>query len=293
MQIALIHQVDTNPFAVTVGKKHIVRQHYGSTRLAVSLQAAVDMLQEVQLLVARGIGKVVARCTLAAFFRTEGRIGQHHIIALHLLAHVGKRITQNNFALDVMQHRVHQRQAVRIMHQLAAGEGLRIFKLRRFLIQIKEIVRLLTHKIACRNHKTEGAAGRIVAALAGLWCHQARHYVNQHTRSEVLPGAALLFVSVFLQQSLVKITQALLLRAEPVQLVNRPDNLFQVLRLVDVRRRALVNLLNASRAPLAQVIKQLLVKALQLQSLARQQIIPAIALRDIFLAAGFLGHFQK
>ena len=192
-----------------------------------------------------------------------------------------------------MQHRVHQRQAVRIMHQLAASEGLRIFKLRRFLIQIKEIVRLLTHKIACRNHKTEGTAGRIVTALAGLGCHQARHHVNQHTRSEVLPGAALLFVSVFLQQSLVKITQSLLLRAEPVQLVNRPDNLFQVLRLVDVRRRALVNLLNASRAPLAQIIQQILIKALQLQALARQQIIPAIALRDIFLAAGFLGHFQK
>ena len=293
VQIALIHQVDTNLFAVTVGKQHIVRQHYGSARLAVSLQAAVDMLQEVQLLVARGIGEVVTRCALTAFFRAEGRIGQHNVIALHFLAHVGKRITQNNFALDIMQHSIHQRQAVRIMHQLTAGEGLRIFKLGRFLIQIKEIVRLLTHKIAGSNHKTEGTAGRIIAALAGLGCHQARHYVNQHTRRKVLPGTALLFVSVFLQQSFVKITQSLLLRAEPVQLVNRPDNLFQVLRLINVRRRALVNLLNASRALLAQVIQQILVKALQLQSLARQQIIPAIALRDIFLAAGFLSHLQK
>ena len=293
VQIALIHQIDTNLFAVTVGKKHIVRQHYSSARLAVSLQATVDMLQKVQLLIARGIGKVVTRCTLTALFRTEGRIGQHHVIALHFLAHVGKRIAQNNFALDVVQHGVHQRQAVRIMHQLAAGEGLRIFKLCRFLIQIKEIVRLLTHKIAGSNHKAEGTTGRIVAALAGLGCHQTRHYVNQYTRSEVLPGTALLFVSVFLQQSFVKITQSLLLRAEPVQLVNRPDNLFQILRLVDIRRRALVNFLNASRALLAQVIQQLLVKALQLQALARQQIVPAIALRDIFLAAGFLGHLQK
>ena len=35
-------------------------------------------------------------------------------------------------------------------------------------------------------------------------------------RSEVLSGTAFLFVSVFLQQSLVKITQSLLLCAEPV-----------------------------------------------------------------------------
>ena len=192
-----------------------------------------------------------------------------------------------------MQHSVHQRQAVRIMHQLAAGEGLRVFKLRSFLIQIKKVIRLLTYKIARRNHKAKGAAGRIIAALSGLRCHQTCHNINQHTRSEVLSGTAFLFVSVFLQQSLVKITQSLLLRAEPVQLVNRPDNLFQILRLINIRCRALINLLNTSCTLLAQIIQQFLIKGLQLQPLARQQIIPAIALRDIFLAAGFLGHLQK
>lgn len=72
MQIALIHQVDTNPFAVTVGKKHIVRQHYGSARLAVSLQATIDMLQEVQLLVARGIGKSSRVARSPPFFVPKG-----------------------------------------------------------------------------------------------------------------------------------------------------------------------------------------------------------------------------
>ena len=54
MQIAFIHQVAANFFSITIGKEHIVRQHYSGPGFAVGLQAAVDMLEEVQLFVAGG-----------------------------------------------------------------------------------------------------------------------------------------------------------------------------------------------------------------------------------------------
>ena len=52
MQITLIHQVNTDALTVTVSEEDIIRQHHSSTCFAVGLQAAVDMLQEVQLLIA-------------------------------------------------------------------------------------------------------------------------------------------------------------------------------------------------------------------------------------------------
>ena len=72
MQIALVHQVTANLLAVAVGKEHIVRQHHGGTSLVVGFQAAVDVLEEVQLLVAGGEGEVVPGGALAALLGAEG-----------------------------------------------------------------------------------------------------------------------------------------------------------------------------------------------------------------------------
>ena len=54
VQITLVHQVTADLLAVAVGKEHIVRQHHGSPGLVIGFQAAVDVLEKVELLVAGG-----------------------------------------------------------------------------------------------------------------------------------------------------------------------------------------------------------------------------------------------
>ena len=97
MQIAFVHQVGANPRAVAVDEQHVIRQHHGGACLTVRFQAAVDVLQKIQLLVGGGKGEIVAGGALAAFLGAEGRIGQHHVEAAHLLTLVGKGVGQQKY----------------------------------------------------------------------------------------------------------------------------------------------------------------------------------------------------
>ena len=89
MQVALVHEVHAYALAVAVSKQHVIWQHHGGTRFAVCLQASVDVLQEVQLLVAGRKREIVSGCALAALFRAEWRVCQHEVIISHGLALIG------------------------------------------------------------------------------------------------------------------------------------------------------------------------------------------------------------
>lgn len=89
MQITLVHQVTADFLAVAISKKHIVRQHHGGSGFAVGFQAAVDVLEEVQLFVAGGESEVIPRGALAALFGAERRIGKHQIKVVEGFALIG------------------------------------------------------------------------------------------------------------------------------------------------------------------------------------------------------------
>ena len=77
MQITLVHQVAADLLTIAVCKQHIVRQHHSDPGLSIGLQAAVDMLEEVQLFVAGGKNEIISGSTFATFLGTEGRIGEY------------------------------------------------------------------------------------------------------------------------------------------------------------------------------------------------------------------------
>ena len=52
MQITLLHQVLTNALTIAIGKKYVIREHDRSAGITGSIQAAIDMLEKVQLLIA-------------------------------------------------------------------------------------------------------------------------------------------------------------------------------------------------------------------------------------------------
>jgi hypothetical protein len=64
--------------------------------------------------------------------------------------------------------------------------------------------------------------------LARLGLHEAQNAIDEGTRGKILAGAALLLTSVLLEEAFVQVAQALLLRAEPIELIDVFDELLQV-----------------------------------------------------------------
>ena len=164
MQITLIHQVATDLLTVAIGKEHIIRQYHGGPSLAIGFQAAVDVLEKVQLLVAGGESEVISGGTLAALLGAEGRIGKHQVKVMECLALVGQGIGQQNLTVNIVQHGVHQRQPMSVVDQLTAGECLFPLELGLIGVQIVKIIGVLFDILMGCNHKAKGAAG-------GIRCH--------------------------------------------------------------------------------------------------------------------------
>ena len=79
----------------------IIRQDNRGAGLAVRSQAAVNVLQKVQLLVAGGEGEVIAGGPLAALLGAKGGgIGQYQIESGHLLAEIRQGIPQQDRAFE-------------------------------------------------------------------------------------------------------------------------------------------------------------------------------------------------
>ena len=163
VQITLIHQVATDLLAVAVGKKHIVQQYYGGPSLIVGFQAAVDVLEEVQLLVAGGESEVIPGGTLAALLGAEGRIGKHQVKVVEGFTLIREGVGQQNLTVDVVEHGIHQRQPMGVVNQLTAGEGFFLLELGLIGIQIVKIIGMLFDILMGCNHKAKGAAGGVVA----------------------------------------------------------------------------------------------------------------------------------
>lgn len=162
-----------------VGKR--ARYPAAPRRPAAALEAAVNMLQKIQLLVAGGKGKIVTSGPFAAFLCAKGRIGEHQIIAFHILACGGQGVGKQNFPFNTVQHGVHQGQTVRVVHQLAAGEGFTFLEGRLILVQIKILVGLPFQVLIRRDHKTKGAAGRSLQC-SPTWGFMRRTITSMSTR---------------------------------------------------------------------------------------------------------------
>ena len=89
VQITLVHQVAADLLTVTIGKEHIIRQHHSSPCLTICLQAAVNVLEEVQLLVTGREGEVIPGGALAALLGAERRICKHQIKVVDGFALIG------------------------------------------------------------------------------------------------------------------------------------------------------------------------------------------------------------
>ena len=147
MKIAFIHQITTDFLSVTISKKHVIRQNYRRSGLTVCFQTAVNVLEEIQLLVAGQEGQIITAGPLTAPLGAKGRIGQYHVIILQLLPFVGQGVPQGDFTFNIMEHSIHQCQSMSIVYQLTAGEGFIFFKFGHIRIQIIKIIRIALYML--------------------------------------------------------------------------------------------------------------------------------------------------
>ena len=291
MEAALVHQVHPDLFSVAVGKEHVVRQYHRGP--AAPFQRTVDVLEKVQLFVAGGEGQVLPGGPLPAFLGAKRRVGQDQVVVFEAFAQAGEGIPQHDFPVHVVEHGVHQSQPMGIMDQFAPGKGIPGLEIGRILVQVKEIIRMPAHIFMGRNHEPKGATGRIVAFFPGLGLHEPDHHIDEHPGREILAGPGFLLAGVLFQQSFIQVPQSFFPGGEPVQFVNGPDNLFQVLGLVDLGLGPFVDFTDPPLAVPAQVAEQLLVIVLQFQAAFGGQHIPPPGFRNMGFRPGFLGHFQE
>ena len=293
MEVALLHQVAADTLTIAVSKQDIVRQNDSRTSAAVLVQAAVDMLEEVQLLIAGGESKVITGSTFAALLGTKRRVGENDIITPHLLAKVGQSIAQIDGAADIVQHGIHQGQTVGVMHQLTAGKRLSALELLLIHGQFKQIIGVVLYIAVSRDHKTEGATGRVIAPLSGLGSDELSHNVDENTRGKILTGARFLLVCILLQQAFIEIAQAFFFGCIPVKLVDGLDDLLQILGLINIALCTLINLTDTASAAFAQMFQQFLVELFQVHALLSKELVPTVLFRDSSLGTSLLAHFQE
>ena len=143
------------------------------------------------------------------------------------------------------------------------------------------------------DHETEGAAGRVAAPFAERRLDEVHHGVDERPRGEVLAGSGFLLIGVLLQEAFIEIAQALFPGAVPVQFVDVVDDLFQVLRLVDVGVGIHIDLLDSVLAIRAELQQKFAVKLVLFDPVFCRQVIPPVALGDFAFRPGFLGHLQE
>ena len=138
VQVAFVHEVDANPFAVAVSKKNVVGQD--DCGASAGLETAIKMLQEIQWLIDRREGEIVAGSAFAAFLRAKRRVTQDQVEIFQALADFGECVAENYSAVEIVQHGIHQRKSVRIVDKFATRESFGRLKNLLFLRQVKEIV---------------------------------------------------------------------------------------------------------------------------------------------------------
>ena len=120
MEVAVLHE-DLEDLAGLVGEEAVVRQD--DRCAAAGLQDGQDVLDEVELLVARLDGEVVALGRLVRALRAEWRVGQDHVEAFASVGFVD-RVAEVDVRLDAVQVQIHQREAARPGDEILAEVGL-------------------------------------------------------------------------------------------------------------------------------------------------------------------------
>ena len=138
-------------------------------------------------------------------------------------------------------------------NKLSARKGLLSLKCGGIGVKVKETVGLILHVLVDSNHEAKRTACGIVASFPCLRFHQTGHHTDEYTGREILSHTRLFLVEAFLQQPFIQVAQPLLTGKVPVDVINGGDDLLQILRLINVGGRTLMNLTDTAYTDIAQI----------------------------------------
>ena len=274
MQVALVHQVLADLAADVVLEEDIVGQD--DRGAAAGFEAAVDVLQERELLVGGRVFEVVAGRAAAALFGAEGWVGEDDVGGRESGALARQGVADGDAALDVVQQQVHAEQALDVLDQLHRHHG--VFDLELLLGggQLEDVV-VLAGPVVGGDQEAAGAGGGVLHDLTGARLHARDDAIDERARREVLAGARLELAGVLLEQALVEVAEALRARLEPVEPVDRLDQRPQVTRLLERRARVAKDRLDLRRAVTAEAQQQAAIKRELLRAVLVLEVGPAVA----------------
>ena len=195
------------------------------------------MLDEVELLVARGHVEIVPARSLARALRPKRRIGQNYVIPLatRLFRY---RIAVHDVTFDSVQIQVHQGQPAGLLDNLFTGEGRLLKALRIILGQVGAVVRLGHCPLERSNEETRGPDRWVVylevPGCSEIWLHATDDSPYCLTWCEVL-SRPLLLGGVLLQQTLIRSGLQVGIDGAPLVLVDHGDEVLQVHGVAETR----------------------------------------------------------
>lgn len=200
VQCAFVHQIPADLGSYTGFEQHVIRQDNGGP--ASGFQAAVNMLKKGELLVAGGVGEVVAGGTAAAPGCAERRIGEDQVCTGQAFPRFPKGIAQMDnafvFAFHAMKQTIHQGQTPGSGHEFHAHKGFSNLERPVFVVQIKQIIVLFFDVGVSGDEKPGGTCGGVLNNFTGFGFDAANNAVDQGTRGEILACAGFGFADVFL-----------------------------------------------------------------------------------------------
>lgn len=292
MQIALLHQIAADIHPRVIFKEHIVWHHHRTA--ATRLQASVTVLQEAKLFITGDKGEIIPGGCASPFLGAKGGIGEDDIGGAKSLTIRGQGIATEPVALNVVQHGIHEGQAVGIGDEFHAIEGVQALEILFTGFELEEVIGLLLDVLVSDDEEATGAQSRILDVFTRLGLDEFNHAFDEGARREVLTRTTLLLIGIALEQAFIEIAQAFLLCIVPVEGINIFDELGQVLGLAQRSRSIVEDGLHPWRAMRTQVDEQFPVELEPLGVvLLIGEVGPAVALGKLIFLAGFLHHLEE
>ena len=214
VQITLIHQVAPDFFPDPTFEQHVIGQHH--RRPPTGLKATVDVLHKTELFVARRKREVRPSRKTAAFFRPKRRVSEHQRRLGQPGAIVRKGVPVSDPAVDAVEHQVHHREAMRVLHMFHPEKRLALIFLLLSLGQAVEIV-VFTQVMIRRNQEAPSPGRRILDDIVERRFHHCHHAVDELARREILTGPGFLFVGVLFEQPFVEVAQPFFAGGIPIE----------------------------------------------------------------------------
>ena len=211
LQAAFLQQVAAHFLAGAALEQYVVRHHHRGA--AVDLEQRVDVLDEVELLVAGRGPEILADDDLIFLLRVaflvheqqtlllaEGRVGEHHRIlaAPRRGQTVMPAVDDDLVAADAVQIGVHRAHAADLGRQLHALD--QFFLQRPLLIAVEVRCEAVEHILIGVAEKAAGARRRIADGVVRGEPRHLAHGLDHRARREVLARAARRFLCRACQQ---------------------------------------------------------------------------------------------